>query len=275
MASLDDLTRRALAEELWKAECAAVPVAPITERHDGLDESDAYGVQASVATIRQQLGHRVIGKKIGLTSPAMQEMAGVAEPDFGYLFDVMEVSDGDDVELAELIAPKVEPEIAFVLKRRLEGPTVTSRQVLAATECIIPALEIVDSRIADWRIRWHDTVADNGSSCRFVLGNQAFSPLGVDFERITVTLEKNGRPGAAGTMRDVLGSPLRSVAWLVRKLSSYDTALEPGDVVLPGSPCRALDAETDDVFRATFGSLGSVAVVFTRHTEATTQKEAP
>ena len=273
MARLDELTRRSLADELWKAECAAEPVGPITERYDGLDESDAYGVQAAVAATRQQLGHRVVGKKIGLTSPAMQAMAGVNEPDFGYLFDVMEIADGDDVDLGELISPKVEPEIAFVLKRRLEGPRVTPRQVLAATECIIPAIEIVDSRIADWRIRWHDTVADNGSSCRFVLGDQAFSPLGVDFERISVVLGKNGRAGAAGTMRDVLGSPLRSVGWLVRKLSTYDIALEAGEVVLPGSPCRALDAAAGDVYCATFGPLGSVTVAFTHRPNPATDKE--
>jgi 2-keto-4-pentenoate hydratase len=273
LGSLDDLTRRAIAEELWKAECATTPVGPLTERYNHLDESDAYGVQAAVAAMRRELGHQVVGKKIGLTSPAMQEMAGVAEPDFGYLFDVMEVADGDDLDLGELIAPKLEPEIAFVLKQRLEGPRVTPRQVLAATECIIPAIEVVDSRIADWRIRWHDTVADNGSSCRFVLGDRAFSPLGVDFERITVVLEKNGRPGAAGTMRDVLGSPLRSVGWLVRKLSAYDIALEAGEVVLPGSPCRALDGAPGDVFRAGFGALGTVTVGFTRQAQHGTEKE--
>lgn len=259
---LDSLTRAELGEELWKAECASTPVGPLTERFDRLSEADAYGVQAAVAAIRHGLGHRVVGKKIGLTSPAMQEFVGLAEPDFGILFDVMEVSNGDVVASRELIAPRVEPEIAFLLKARLEGPGVTPRQVLAATECIIPAIEVIDSRIADWRIRWHDTVADNGSSGRFVLGEQAFSPLGVDFERITVALEQNGQVEAAGTMRDVLGSPLRSVCWLVSKLADYGATLEPGELILPGSPCRALVAGAGDTFRADFGPLGSVAVRF-------------
>ncbi|WP_214371132.1 2-keto-4-pentenoate hydratase [Pseudonocardia sp. H11422] len=275
MPPLDELARAALSEELWKAECTSTPVAPLTERYPGLGQDDSYGIQAGVASIREDLGHRVVGKKVGLTSPAMQEMAGVREPDFGQLFDVMEAADGDDLELDSLIAPKVEPEIAFVLGKRLEGPLVTPRQVLAAIDFVAPALEIVDSRIADWRIRWHDTVADNGSSARFVLGDRAFSPRGVDFEALPVVVERNGRAAANGCMRDVLGSPLRSVCWLVHKLATHGIALEAGDVVLPGSPCRAVDAGDGDVFRADFGALGSVALGFVRRGAQQTEERKP
>jgi 2-keto-4-pentenoate hydratase len=261
---LDDQTRKAIADELWKAESAAAPMEPLTERYPGLCQDDSYGIQAGVARIRKDLGHRIVGRKVGLTSPAMQEMAGVREPDFGHLFDVMEAANGDDLDLDTLIAPKVEPEIAFVLGKRLEGPRVTPRQVLVAIECLVPALEIVDSRIDNWRIRWHDTVADNGSSARFVLADRAFSPYGVDFEAITVVVERNGREVADGCMRDVLGSPLRSVCWLVHKLSTHGAALEAGDVVLPGSPSRAIDANDGDVFHANFGALGSVTLGFAR-----------
>jgi 2-keto-4-pentenoate hydratase len=271
LAPLDELTRTAIAEELWKAECVATPVGPLTDRFAALEQGDSYGIQAEVARIRAGLGHRVVGKKVGLTSPAMQEMAGVREPDFGQLFDVMEAADGDELDLDTLIAPKVEPEVAFVLGRRLEGPRVTPRQVLAAIDFIAPALEIVDSRIADWRIRWHDTVADNGSSARFVLGDRAFSPHGIDFEALMVSVERNGAAVAAGCMGDVLGSPLRSVGWLVNKLSTHGIALEAGDVVLPGSPCRAVEASSGDVFRADFGALGSVALGFVR--QGTQQSE--
>jgi 2-keto-4-pentenoate hydratase len=271
LAPLDELTRTAIAGQLWKAECMATPVGPLTDRFAALEQDDSYGIQAEVARIRAGLGHRVIGKKVGLTSPAMQEMAGVREPDFGQLFDVMEATDGDELDLDTLIAPKVEPEVAFVLSKRLEGPRVTPRQVLAAIDFIAPALEIVDSRIADWRIRWHDTVADNGSSARFVLGDRAFSPHGIDFEALMVSVERNGAAVAAGCMGDVLGSPLRSVGWLVNKLSTHGIALEAGDVVLPGSPCRAVDASSGDVFRADFGALGSVALGFVR--QGTQQSE--
>jgi 2-keto-4-pentenoate hydratase len=264
LASLDEGTREALAAELWQAECTATTVAPLTDRYTGLTQDDSYGIQTVVSHIRHDLGHRVVGKKIGLTSQAMQQMAGVREPDFGRLFDVMEAADGDELDLDMLVAPKVEPEVAFVLATRLEGSRITPRQVLAATEFIAPALEIVDSRIADWRIRWHDTVADNGSSARFVLGDRAYSPHGVDFTTLAVAVERNGRQDAAGCMRDVLGGPLRSVCWLARKLSRYGIPLEAGDVVLPGSPCRAVEAIDGDAFRADFGALGSVTLGFAR-----------
>lgn len=262
MPSLDEQTCASLAEELWKAECAASPVTPLTERYDGLDQDDSYGIQAAVAHIRTGLGHRVVGKKIGLTSQAMQEMAGVREPDFGLLFDVMEAVDGEDLDLDTLIAPMVEPEIAIVLRKPLEGPRVTPRQVLAAIDFIAPAIEIVDSRLADWKIRWHDTVADNGSSSRFVLADRAYSPHGVDFESMSVVVERNGRVEATGAMREVLGNPLRSVGWLVAKLSTHGLGLQAGDVVLPGSPCRALRVQPGDRFRADFGAMGAVTLGF-------------
>ncbi|GAA5117079.1 fumarylacetoacetate hydrolase family protein [Haloechinothrix salitolerans] len=251
-----------MAEELWKAECAGTPVEPLTDRYTDMDQDDAYGIQAAIAQIRKSLGHHVTGKKVGLTSVAMQEMAGVREPDFGLLFDVMEGSHGDEFDTGSLIAPKVEPEIAFVLGKRIEGARVTVRQVLAAIDCFYPALEIVDSRVVDWRIRWHDTVADNGSSARFVLGDRAFKPDGVDFAALNVVLSRDGREESAGCMREVLGSPLWSVCWLIRKLTAYGSALEAGDVILPGSPCRAVDANRGDVFSADFGSFGSVTVGF-------------
>jgi 2-keto-4-pentenoate hydratase len=262
LPSLDSETRTSLAEELWKAECAVSPVAPLTQRYDGLDQADSYGVQAAVADIRLSLGHRVVGKKIGLTSPAMQDLAGVREPDFGLLFDVMEAEDGGELDLDALVAPMVEPEIAIVLRRSLEGPRITPRQVLAAIDYISPAFEIVDSRIADWKIRWHDTVADNGSSARFVLADRAYSPHGVDFEAMAVVVERNGRAEATAAMREVLGNPLRSVGWLAAKLSAHGSGLQAGDVVLPGSPCRAIRAHAGDRFRADFGPLGAVTLGF-------------
>lgn len=263
LSTLDPAQHQALGAELWLAETSCLPVGPLTARFPDLDQDDSYAVQAAVAALRNAQGARLVGKKIGLTSRAMQEMLGVLEPDFGRLYDVMEVSDGGEIDLGTLIAPMVEPEIGIVLKSRLEGPHVSTRQVLAAIDYVSPALEIVDSRIADWKIAWHDTVADNGSSARFVLADRAFSPLGLDLSDISVELSKNGRPEAAGSMHAVLGSPLKAVAWLVAKLSTYGLALEAGDLVLPGSPCRAIRAEKQDHFSANFGPLGAVSVRFT------------
>lgn len=264
MLTLDPGQHRTLAAELWQAECGALPVEPLTARFEALAEQDAYAIQGEVAQLRRDRGDRVVGKKIGLTSRAMQEMAGVLEPDFGLLFASMEVPDGGTIDSGALIAPMVEPEIAFVLRNTLAGPGVTPRQVLAATDFVAPAFEVVDSRIAEWRIAWHDTVADNGSSSRFVLGSRAYSPKGLDFESLGVVMRRNGRRESMGSMRAVLGSPLHSVCWLVTKLSAYGLALEPGDVVLPGSPCRAVPAHDGDRFQADFGPLGTIRVDFAR-----------
>ena len=249
----------ALAARLWDAEQRREPLAPLTESSVGFSTADAYPVQLAVTRLRQELGHRVIGKKIGLTSKAMQDMAGVPEPDYGHLFDGMWIDDGGSFRRADLIRPKVEPELAFVLSEDLRG-WVTPAHVLAATAFVTPALEIVDSRIAEWRIRWADTVADNGSSARFVLSERVFSPLGLDLRSASVVFSRNGAVTGTAALSEVLGSPLRSVCWLARKLDEYGIGLRAGDVILAGSPCRAVDAEPGDEFVAEISGMGRVSV---------------
>jgi 2-keto-4-pentenoate hydratase len=256
---LDDDQLAALAARLWDAEVRCAPIEQLTAAPEGFHPADAYRVQLAVADIRRGLGHRVVGKKIGLTSKAMQQMAGVDEPDYGHLFDGMWIDDGGSFRRADLVHPKVEPELAFVLAKDLRG-WVTPAHVLAATAFVTPALEIVDSRIVDWRLTWADTVADNGSSARFVLAEQGFSPLGVDPRAIEVVLRRNGEVVGAAAMSEVLGSPLRAICWLARKLDEYGIGLRAGDVILPGSPCRAIDAQAGDEFVAEFTGMGSVSV---------------
>ncbi|MCW2568430.1 MAG: 2-keto-4-pentenoate hydratase [Mycobacterium sp.] len=256
---LGDTGVAAVAARLWDAEQRATAIEPLTAAPGGFEPADAYPVQLAVADIRRGLGHRVVGKKIGLTSKAMQDMAGVAEPDYGHLFDTMWIPDGGSFRRADLVHPKVEPELAFVLAADLRGP-VTPAAVLAATAFVTPALEIVDSRIADWRVRWADTVADNGSSSRFVLAERGFSPLGLDLRATEVTLRRGGEVVGAAAMSEVLGSPLRAICWLAQKLDDYGIGLHAGDVVLPGSPCRAIDAHAGDEFVAEFTGMGSVGV---------------
>ncbi|SCG77911.1 2-keto-4-pentenoate hydratase [Micromonospora inositola] len=253
---------QALADRLWEAETTTRPVPPLTEAEPPLRPEDAYAVQLAVADMRRGAGHRVVGKKIGLTSAAMQQLIGVDEPDYGHLFDVMSVADGGTIRRAELIAPKVEPEIAFVLAAPLPGRATTPEDVLRCTASIHPALEVVDSRVRDWRIRWADTVADNGSSARFVLGESAVEPRDLDLTALEVVLSRNCRAEASGTMDAVLGGPVLSICWLAHKLEEFDIALAEGDVILPGSPCKALDAGSGDTFHASFAGLGSVAVSF-------------
>ncbi len=250
----------ALARELWEAETSLTPIAPLRDREPPVTPHEAYRIQLSVARLREALGHRIVGKKVGLTSKAMQEMAGLAEPDYGHLFDVMRVENGTVIPANTLIAPKIEPEIAFVLEQPLRGPDTTASDVLRATAYVVPVLEVVDSRVTDWNIRWVDTVADNGSSARFVVGDGRFDPRAVDFESLGVVLERNGEEISTSTMAAVMENPVNAVAWLANKLAEWDITLGAGEIVLPGSPCRAVDLRPGDTVRATMSGMGTVSV---------------
>ena len=253
---------RKSAQELSEAETNLKPIPPFTGRAEELSQDDAYRVQLEVVEMRRKLGHRLVGKKVGLTSKAMQDLAGFAQPDYGHLFEQMQVENRATILMDNLIQPRIEPEVAFVLDRPLKGPGLTVNDVLRATAYVTPSLEIVDSRIRDWRIRWIDTVADNGSSARFVLGDQAILPSGIDFRTMGMVLEKNREVVVTATMAEVLGSPLRAVCWLANKLSEWNIGLEAGDVILPGSCCRAIPMEKGDFIEAHMGGIGSVGVAF-------------
>lgn len=254
---------RKLADELWQAELDRKTIDPLTSRNIVLSRDDAYRVQLAVADTRRQLGHRVVGKKIGLVSRAMQQMAGFGEPDYGHLFDPMRLENGADLPLDSLIQLRIEPEVAFVLDKPLRGPGITAQDVLRSTAFITPSLEIVDSRIHDWKIQWIDTVADNGSSARYVLGDNAVSPRNIDFRTMGVVLETNRKLVSTSTMAEVLGSPVHAVAWLANKLSEWDIGLDAGEIVLPGSPCRAIPAAEGDYVEAHMSGIGSVGLHFT------------
>ncbi len=196
----------AIADQLAAAELTRVPVAPIASRYDGFDVSAAYEVQRMLLERRLANGARLIGRKVGLTSAAMQTQLGVSEPDFGYLLDEMEVKSGGEIRLIDLISPRIEPEIAFILARDVRGPGATRDDVLAATEAVAPALEIIDSRIIDWKIALPDTVADNASSARFVVGRRR--PIdGLDLAAVAVELLGDGNAVGSGTGAAVLGHP--------------------------------------------------------------------
>ncbi|WHY03541.1 fumarylacetoacetate hydrolase family protein [Neobacillus sp. DY30] len=207
-------------------------------------------------------GQIVVGKKIGLTSFAMQKLLGVDQPDYGHLLDSMEVPNGGTIPMETLFSPKVEGELAFVLKKDLIGPGVTAEDVLDATDYIVPSIEIVDSRITDWKIKLEDTVADNASCGLFILGSQRFDPNGVDLTKIEMSLYKNGEFMNKGTGTDVLGHPATCVAWLANKLAEYDVTLKTGEIILSGALSAAVAAEKGDVFTAEFHQLGKVEVSF-------------
>ncbi|WP_077000106.1 2-oxopent-4-enoate hydratase [Variovorax sp. KK3] len=251
-----------LGDELYAALTARQPIAPLTERHEGIGIEDAYRIQQRMIARRLEAGERVVGKKVGVTSRAVMNMLGVYQPDFGYLLDGMVVNEGESIDSTTLIQPKAEGEIAFVLKRDLMGPGIGAADVLAATECVMPCFEIVDSRIRDWKIKIADTVADNASCGVFVLGDSAVDPRRVDLTTCGMVLEKNGEIVATGAGAAALGSPLNAVAWLANTLGGLGIGLKAGEVVLSGALAAMFPAKAGDNFRVSIGGLGGCSVRF-------------
>ncbi|WP_156288911.1 2-keto-4-pentenoate hydratase [Oceanobacillus salinisoli] len=238
-------------------------VQPLTELDPDLSIDEAYYVQ--LHTIREYVesGQRISGKKIGLTSKAVQEMLGVTEPDYGHLLDNMEVKNNGEISFNRVLQPKVEGELAFILKEDLAGPNVTAFDVLQATDVIVPALEIVDSRIKDWKITLEDTVADNASSGLYVLGGTPKKVTDIDIKQIGMAIYKNGELQNTGVGAAALGDPAKCVAWLANKLANYDIILKAGEVILSGALSAMIEAKPGDHFYAKFAELGEVRVRFT------------
>jgi 2-oxopent-4-enoate/cis-2-oxohex-4-enoate hydratase len=251
-----------LGDELYQALTDRRVVDPLTSRHPGLDIDHAYRIQQRMIGRRIDAGERIVGKKIGVTSRAVMNMLGVYRPDFGYMLDGMIYNEGESIDIATLIQPKAEGEIAFVLKRDLMGPGVTNAEVLAATECVMPCFEIVDSRIRDWKIKIEDTVADNASCGVFVLGDQAVDPRRIDLALCGMVLERNGEIVATGAGAAALGSPVNAVAWLANTLGALGIPLKAGEVILSGALAAMFPAKAGDSFRVSIGGLGSCSVRF-------------
>jgi 2-oxopent-4-enoate hydratase len=252
------------AAELHRAVTERQPIAPLTDREPDLTVADAYAIQTRVIQRRIDGGARVIGRKIGLTSRPMQQLLGVDEPDFGVLLDDMFVEDGDEIPLGSLLQPRVEAELAFVMDRDLAGPGVTTATALTAVAGVLPAIEVVDSRVADWRIKLVDTVADNASSGLLVVGGRMRPAENFDLRLIGVVVTRNGELLDTGAGAAALGNPARCVAWLANKLGGLGAGLRAGDVVLPGAVHRMVPVEPGDVFRAEFSRLGAVTARFSR-----------
>jgi 2-oxopent-4-enoate/cis-2-oxohex-4-enoate hydratase len=249
-------------EELYRALRERRTVPPLIARNPSLTIDDAY--QASLAFLAHRLkdGEKVVGKKIGVTSKAVQDMLGVHQPDFGFLTDWMHVEGDIGVDAKALIAPRAEAEIAFFLKFGLNGPGVTAADVLAATECIAPCFEIVDSRIEDWKIGIVDTVADNASCGVFVLGEARADPRDFDLPSLHVTVTKNGEPLSEGYGSAVQGDPAQAVAWLANTLGAYGVTLDAGDVILSGSLVPLAPAQKGDTFEMMLHGVGGCIAKF-------------
>jgi 2-keto-4-pentenoate hydratase len=255
-------TRDVLAADLAQAERSRRPIPPLTAAHPEIDVVDAYEIQ--LINIRQRVaeGARVVGHKVGLSSLAMQQMMGVDEPDYGHLLDEMQVFENKPVTTANYLYPRVEVEVGFVLAHDLPGAACTEDDVLTATATLVPSIELIDTRITDWQIALCDTIADNASSAGFVLGAARVPPTDIDVNRIEAVLTRNGEVVTKGRSDAVLGNPVTVVAWLARKVAGFGVRLRAGDIVLPGSCTRAIDARPGDNFVADFAGLGSVRLSF-------------
>lgn len=260
---MDQKTIQTYGDELYGALRAQSTVEPLTEREAEITVEDAYHISMRMLERRKADGERVIGKKIGVTSKAVQGMLNVHQPDFGYLTDAMLFGNGEELPVSEqLIAPRAEGEVAFVLKRDLTGPGITNAEVLRATECVMPCFEIVDSRIRDWKIKIQDTVADNASCGLFVLGDQIVDPRRVDLSVCGMVVEKNGEVVSTGSGAAALGSPVNCVAWLANTLGEFGIKLEAGEVILSGSLVPLLPIQPGESMHLSIGGIGTASTRF-------------
>ena len=265
---LDPHLHRTLAEELHHAEHSRRQLDHFSKRYPEMTLADSYAIQRAWLAIKLGQGRRVIGHKIGLTSRAMQIAAQITEPDYGTLLDDMLIAEGTTIEAARFIVPRIEVEFAFILAKPLSGPNVTIFDVLAATDYVVPALELIDARIAladretGTPRKVLDTVADNAANAAIVLGGRPVKPDAIDLRWAGAMLFKNGVIEESGLGAAVLNHPANGVAWLANKLAPYGEGLAAGEIVLGGSFTRPVACAAGDVLTADYGALGSVSVRF-------------
>jgi 2-oxo-3-hexenedioate decarboxylase len=260
--ALDANTIAQLAEILENAELQARAVPQISLSYPGIDETDGYAIQHEIRRRKQARGVRIVGVKAGLTSRAKMKQVGVDQPSYGFLADYFSVNDGAEILIDQLIHPRVEPEIAFVLKKPLEGPGCHIGAVLAATDFVLPALEVIDSRYENFKFDFPSVVADNSSSSRFVLGGRCRPLDDLDLSTIGLVLEKNGAPVAFGAGAAVLGHPAAAVAMVVNLLARREEGLPAGALILTGGATEATPVVAGDHVQLRTQSLGSVSVRF-------------
>ncbi|MEJ5988406.1 fumarylacetoacetate hydrolase family protein [Ramlibacter sp. PS3R-8] len=247
------------AQALRRARAQRLTIARISETHGIAGAEEAYAVAAVNTQARLAEGRRIVGKKVGLTSLAVQKQLGVDQPDFGVLFDDMEYLNGQDVPMARLIQPKVEAEVAFIMGRDLAGAAPTWSEFLACVSQVLPAIEIVDSAITDWKITLVDTIADNASSALFVLGDQPVALGALQLGEVAMSMTKNREPASSGTGAACLGHPLRAAYWLARTMAARGQGLRAGEVILSGALGPMVPVSAGDTIQADMGPLGRVS----------------
>ncbi|MCP5266933.1 MAG: 2-oxo-3-hexenedioate decarboxylase [Burkholderiaceae bacterium] len=260
--NLDKATIERLAEHLEACQLEARDTLKITDEHPQMDWDDAYAIQAAILARKLARGERVSGLKCGLTSHAKMKQMGVDMPVFGFLVDGFNVADGGEARMSELIHPKVEPEICFLLKRALRGPGCHIGAVLAATDCVMPGIEVIDSRYRDFKFDLKSVIADNTSASRYVVGGRAMRPDGLDLRTLGVVLEKNGEIVALGAGAAVLGHPAAAVAMLANHFGARDQEIPAGTMIMSGGLSEAVSVAAGDHFNLRVQHLGSASIRF-------------
>jgi len=256
-----------VARRLQEASLTGVPVEPIRELFDAGDLAAAYAAQEINTRRGLDAGRRLVGRKIGLTSLVVQKQLGVDQPDYGMLFDDMAIPDGWEISRRQLIQPKVEAEVAFVLERDLDEERLTIADVLRAVAFALPAIEVVDSRIADWKIGILDTIADNASSGLYVLGATPKKLESLDLRMAGMVMESGDEPVSVGAGAACLGDPLAAVLWLAKTMARVGRPLKAGDTVMSGALGPMAPVKWGNVFEARIEGLGSVRAAFARGEE--------
>ncbi|QYY25846.1 2-oxo-3-hexenedioate decarboxylase [Diaphorobacter sp. MNS-0] len=251
-----------LAEHLENCQLQAKDTPKITDAHPDMDWDDAYAIQDAILQRKLARGARVVGLKAGLTSHAKMQQMGVTDPVFGFLVDDYAVAEGAAVDTKALIHPKVEPEIAFVLKHALKGPGCHIGAVLAATDFVMPGIEVIDSRYRDFKFDLKSVVADNTSAARFVVGGQPMRPQDVDLRTVGLVLEKNGEPVALGAGAAVLGHPAAAIAMLANHLGRRGQEIPAGSLILSGGATEAVAVAAGDSVSLRVQGMGSVSLRF-------------
>ncbi len=258
---LNETERQSCVEALLEANQTRVQTVRPSARYPEIEFEDAYAISAEVARRQQASGAKLIGYKVGLTSVAMRRSSKIDEPDYGYLYQHFMVADGSKVPHANYCLPRVEPELAFVLREPLRGPGVSLLDVMRATEFIVPSIEIIDTRVDEPR-KIYDTIADNGAGAGLILGGRPLRPYDVDLRMVPGILYRNADIEETGLACAVMNHPANGIAWLANKLAELGIALAAGHIVLSGSFTRPVWAQVGDTIRADFGELGSVSVQF-------------